>query len=191
MKLIQKNGKLICTNEQTSLEHIYAIGDVVDDAPELTPVAIAAGRLLAKRLFGNSHEYMNYKNIATTVFTPLEFGTVGLTEEEAREEYGTDHIDCYMSSFAPLEWTIVEEMADAAALMKVVVVTSDYNRIIGIHIAAPNAGEIIQGFAVAFRKGMYYKDLIETIGIHPTTAEELTTLSTTKSSGEQIEKTSC
>ena len=134
---------------------------------------------------------MNYKNIATTVFTPLEFGTVGLTEEEAQEEYGTDHIDCYMSSFAPLEWTIVEEMADAAALMKVVVDTSDYNRILGIHIAAPNAGEIIQGFAVAFRKGMYYKDLIETVGIHPTTAEELTTLSTTKSSGEQIEKTSC
>ena len=134
---------------------------------------------------------MNYKNIATTVFTPLEFGTVGLTEQEAKEQYGESNIDCYMSAFAPLEWTIVEEMSDSSALIKVIVDTSDYNRVLGMHIAAPNAGEIIQGFAVAFRKGMLFEDLTNTIGIHPTTAEELTTLSTTKSSGEKIEKTSC
>jgi thioredoxin reductase (NADPH) len=78
-----KSGKLVCKNEQTSVPHIYAIGDVIHNAPELTPVAIMAGKLLSERLYGHSSKLMVYKNIATTVFTPLELGTVGLNEEEA------------------------------------------------------------------------------------------------------------
>jgi thioredoxin reductase (NADPH) len=82
------NGKISCKNEQTNVPHVYAIGDVVANAPELTPVAILAGKLLARRLFGDSTEVMNYKDVATAVFTPLEIGTVGLSEEDAITKYG-------------------------------------------------------------------------------------------------------
>ena len=134
---------------------------------------------------------MDYKDIATTVFTPLEFGTVGLNEDEAREKYGDSNVDCYLSAFSPLEWTIVEELAESAAYCKVIIDKMDNERILGLHIAAPNAGEIIQGFAVAFRKGLYFKDLSDTVGIHPTIAEEFTTINILKSSGESVQKTSC
>ena len=89
------NGKIIATNEQTNIPHIYAIGDVVDKTPELTPVAIMAGKMLARRLVDSNTstnaktpvEYMNYKDVATAVFTPLELGTVGLSEDEAKAMY--------------------------------------------------------------------------------------------------------
>ena len=92
MTINKSNGKIIATNEQTSVPHIYAIGDVVDKTPELTPVAIMAGRLLAKRLTAapnSSVQYMDYKKVATAVFTPLELGTVGITEDEAIATYVT------------------------------------------------------------------------------------------------------
>lgn len=185
------SGKILCTNEQTSIPHVYAIGDVVEGAPELTPVAIQAGRLLAQRLFGGSSETMEYKNIATTVFTPLEFGTVGLSEDEAIAKYGEANVDTYLSSFQPLEWSIVQDYGELSCLAKVIVDKSDDERVLGMHIAAPNAGEIIQGFAVAFRKGLYRKDLLDTIGIHPTTAEELCGLEVSKSSGKSSKKAGC
>lgn len=199
-----RSGKLVCKNEQTSIPHIYAIGDVIHEAPELTPVAIMAGKLLAKRLFDpaiqTDNNLMVYKNIATTVFTPLELGTVGLNEEEAIAAYGPDLVDCFISRFTPLEWSIHDEQSEAKeAYAKVVVLknsaanTSDYSNmtVLGLHIAAPNAGEIIQGFAVAFRKGMTYKDLTDTVGIHPTVAEEFTGMSVLKSSGASATKAGC
>jgi thioredoxin reductase (NADPH) len=185
------SGKILCTNEQTSVPHIYAIGDVVEGAPELTPVAVQAGRILARRLFASSSELMVYKNIATTVFTPLEFGTVGLNEEEAIAKYGAENIDVYMSSFKPLEWSIVHDYEELQCLAKVIVDKNSNDKVLGMHIAAPNAGEIIQGFAVAFRKGLYHKDLLETVGIHPTTAEELCGLEISKSSGKDTKKAGC
>jgi len=186
-----KNGKLICNNEQTSIPNIYAVGDIVENAPELTPVAIKAGHLLSHRLFGNSTELMVYKNVATTVFTPLELGTVGLSEEEAQEKYGEENVDCYVSSFQPLEWSVVADWADLRCIAKVVVDKGNNNKVLGIHIGSPNAGEIIQGFGVAFRKGLYHQDLLDTVGIHPTIAEELVGLTISKSSGESTEKTGC
>jgi pyruvate/2-oxoglutarate dehydrogenase complex dihydrolipoamide dehydrogenase (E3) component len=141
-------------------------------------------------LFGSDTQTISYSNIATTVFTPLELGTVGLTEDEAIDKFGKDKIDCYLSAFAPLEWTIIEEMHDINSFSKVVI-EKDTNDVLGIHIAAPNAGEIIQGFAVAFRKGMKYSDLTDTVGIHPTVAEELVGMTVTKSSGEEVQKSSC
>lgn len=189
-----RSGKLICAHEQTTVPHIYAIGDVIDDAPELTPVAIMAGKLLAQRLYGgHAHQgsLMNYKNVATTVFTPLEFGTVGLNEEEASALYGADRVDSYLSSFSPLEWTISDHKEHLAAFCKVIVLRDDKQTVIGMHIAAPNAGEIIQGFAVAFKKGLVFSDLENTVGIHPTVAEEFCTLSVTKSSGVSTEKAGC
>ena len=185
------SGKILCQNEQSSIPHIYAIGDVVEGAPELTPVAIQAGRLLARRLFGDSEERMTYKNIATTVFTPLEFGTVGLNEEEAISLKGADNIEVYVSSFQPLEWSIVQDYSELSCMAKVIVDKNDNERVLGMHIAAPNAGEIIQGFAVAFRKGLFRADLLATVGIHPTTAEELCGLEVSKSSGKSTKKSGC
>jgi len=182
-----KNGKIPCSNEQTNVPHIYALGDVVEGVPELTPSAIMAGKLLARRLYANSTEVMDYTTVPTTVFTPLELGTVGLTEEKAIEKYGEEDVDCYISSFKPLEWTICDDNHSTACKFKIVFQKST-NKVLGIHIAAPNSGEIMQGFAVAFRKGLTVEDILTTVGIHPTTAEEFTTMEILKSTGATGEK---
>ncbi len=157
---LHKNGKILTTNEQTSIPHVYAIGDVIANAPELTPVAILAGKLLAKRLFGNGTDVMNYKNIATAVFTPLEIGTVGLTEDEAIALYGCDSVDAFVSNFAPLEWAITDNHHDLNCFAKIVVNTKQNNKVLGMHICSPNAGEIIQGYGVAMNKGLTYQVMI-------------------------------
>jgi pyruvate/2-oxoglutarate dehydrogenase complex dihydrolipoamide dehydrogenase (E3) component len=123
---------------------------------------------------------MDYTTVPTTVFTPLEMGTVGLSEERAIEVYGENDVDCYISSFVPLEWSICEEQhANTSCKFKIVIQKST-EKVLGLHIAAPNSGEIMQGFAVAFRKGLTYTDLIQTVGIHPTVAEEFTTMNVLK-----------
>jgi thioredoxin reductase (NADPH) len=190
-----RNGKIPCKNEQTNVAHIYAVGDVVDGVPELTPAAIQAGILLARRLFGNSQETMEYHQVATAVFTPLELGTVGFSEDKAVEVYGEHHVDCVISQFAPLEWTIAEDHHQGVSCMaKIVLNTTGSSadpEVVGIHIASPNAGEIMQGLAVAFRKGLRLSDLRGTVGIHPTVAEEFTTMKVLKSSGESTHKAGC
>ena len=104
---LAKNGKVIVNDrEETNVEGVYAIGDILYDRLELTPVAIQAGRLLARRLFGGSDELMDYNTVATTVFTPLEYSCCGYSEEKALEKYGEDHIEVYHRKFWPLEWTI-------------------------------------------------------------------------------------
>jgi pyruvate/2-oxoglutarate dehydrogenase complex dihydrolipoamide dehydrogenase (E3) component len=102
------NGKIIGRNEQSNVPHIYAVGDVLEGTPELTPVAIMAGKLLAGRLFGSEKTAMDYNSVATTVFTPLEMGCVGLTEEAAIARYGADRVDSLISAFHPLEWALNE-----------------------------------------------------------------------------------
>lgn len=134
---------------------------------------------------------MEYNKISTTVFTPLELGTVGLTEEAAIEKYGAHSVDSVISSFAPLEWTIAENRSGTACFAKIVLNTSNDDEVVGIHIAAPNSGEIMQGLAVAFRKGLHFSDLNDTVGIHPTTAEEFTVMTIRKSSGVSAEKKGC
>jgi len=99
------NGKFKA-NDDESLDkpHIFACGDVLDGRLELTPVAIEAGRRIARRLFAGSTKLMNYDTIPTTVFTPLEYGCCGLSEEEAIKRFGNDNIEVYHSIFSPLEW---------------------------------------------------------------------------------------
>jgi thioredoxin reductase (NADPH) len=104
--------------------------------------------------------------------------------------YG-DAVDSYISEFSPLEWTLSEHRQDHRAFVKVVVNTQANNRVLGLHILSPNAGEIIQGFACAFRKNLTYQDLMDTVGIHPTVAEEFTLVTASKSSGASATKTSC
>ncbi len=186
------SGKLLCTHEQTSVPHVYAVGDVLHDKPELTPVAIQAGILLARRLFGGITEQMDYVNIATTVFTPLEYGCVGLSEEQAEATLGAGEFEVFHSSFLPLEWSIVPERtaAHGGGFAKALVRKTD-DKVVGLHYLGPNAGEVIQGYAVAVKAGITHAQLVGTVGIHPTTAEELTMLQISKSSGASAKKAGC
>uniref|UniRef100_A0A673VAC2 thioredoxin-disulfide reductase (NADPH) n=1 Tax=Suricata suricatta TaxID=37032 RepID=A0A673VAC2_SURSU len=102
---------LVDAQEATSVPHIYAIGDVAEGRPELTPTAIMAGKLLAQRLCGQSSDVMDYSNVPTTIFTPLEYGCVGLSEEEAIAHYGEEHVEVYHAYYKPLEFTVAERDA--------------------------------------------------------------------------------
>ncbi|XP_032254445.1 thioredoxin reductase 2, mitochondrial isoform X1 [Phoca vitulina] len=102
---------LVDAQETTSVPHIYAIGDVAEGRPELTPTAIMAGKLLARRLCGQSSDVMDYDNVPTTVFTPLEYGCVGLSEEEAVARHGEEHVEVYHAYYKPLEFTVAQRDA--------------------------------------------------------------------------------
>eukprot|EP00538_Stauroneis_constricta_P011269 CAMPEP_0119545558 /NCGR_PEP_ID=MMETSP1352-20130426/267_1 /TAXON_ID=265584 /ORGANISM="Stauroneis constricta, Strain CCMP1120" /LENGTH=622 /DNA_ID=CAMNT_0007590115 /DNA_START=17 /DNA_END=1885 /DNA_ORIENTATION=+ len=186
-----KNGKIVCNHEQSSCPNIYACGDVMEGCPELTPVAIQAGILLAGRLFGKSQEPMDYVNICTTVFTPIEYSCVGLSEDDAKEQLGEKNIEVYHREFLPLEWSLSHGRSTSNAFTKVIVDKSNDDKVLGIHYVGPNAGEILQGYGVSMRKGLTFKDLVSTVGIHPTSSEEIVTLSITKSSGEDAAAGGC
>jgi thioredoxin reductase (NADPH) len=177
--------------EQTNVPHIYAIGDVLAGRPELTPVAIAAGKLLARRIYGGATDGMDYDKVPTTVFTPMEYGCCGLSEEDAIARFGGENVEVYHSNFTPLEWAIVESRPHDKCYVKLIVHKADSDRVVGFHIFGPNAGEVTQGWAAAVRLGATYESFTTTVGIHPTVAEEFTTLNVTKSSGGSAQKGGC
>jgi len=187
---LNRKGEIVHTDEQTSVPHIYGLGDVLEDVPELTPAAIQAGKLLAKRISKTSTEPMDYGKVCTTVFTPIEYGCVGLSEEDAIEKYG-DSLEVYHQNFTPLEWALPEERPKNFCYLKVLVDKTDDERVIGMHIVGPNAGEIMQGFGVAVKMGLKRSDLSDCVGIHPTVAELFTTLTVSKSSGEAADAGGC
>ncbi|XP_048580758.1 thioredoxin reductase 2, mitochondrial [Nematostella vectensis] len=188
---VDKSGFIIgMENEQTSAKNIYALGDVLQDRPELTPVAIMAGKLLARRLFAGSTIQMDYDNIATTVFTPLEYSTVGLSEEDAIRQYGEENLEVYHAFYKPLEFRVTEREEDVGYI-KAVCLREGEQSVIGLHYLGPNAGEVMQGFAVAIRCGLTMRMLSSTVGIHPTCAEEVVKLHITKRSGEDPTVTGC
>ena len=160
-------------NYKTNVGHIYALGDIANDH-NLTPVAIKEGHVLADRLFGGpvmKDRRVNYDNIATAVFSHPPLATVGLTEEQARED-GYE-IECYKSSFTPLKHKLSGR--DEKSLMKMVVDTKT-DRVIGLHMMGLDAPEIIQGFAVAMNAGATKADFDDTMPVHPTAAEEFVTM---------------
>jgi len=198
-------------HEQSSAEHIFALGDVLQGRPELTPVAIQAGVLLARRLFGGGKDQMDYNMVPTTVFTPLEYGCVGLSEEEAESKYGKEGLEVYHAQYTPLEWSPPSmefpprPTRDAVRCFCKVICErggEDENgqeedddgrggRIIGMHIVGDNAGEIIQGFALGVKMGARKKDLDALVGVHPTGAEAFTTMAVTKRSGLTLQDKGC
>ncbi|XP_020783907.1 thioredoxin reductase 2, tandem duplicate 2 [Boleophthalmus pectinirostris] len=191
VQLNKETGKIIVgADESTSVPNIYAFGDIGEGRPELTPTAINAGRLLARRLAGQSAQLMNYDNVPTAVFTPLEYGCVGLSEEDAEKRYGKDGIEVYHAFYKPLEFTIAERDASQCYL-KVVCERGENQKILGLHFTGPNAGEVTQGFALGFQCGAMYSDLLNTVGIHPTCAEEVTKAHITKRSGLDATVTGC
>lgn len=181
----ENNGKVKCTNEQTAVSNIYAIGDVVDGAPELTPVAIQAGRLLMKRLYSCSKKQMDYTDVATAVFTPLEYGAVGLSEDDAKIQFGKEKIIVYHATQVPLEWNLNHERKEDTGYIKVICDKSQPGeKVVGVHILGPHAGEMIQGLAVAIKAGFTKEHMDDCVGIHPTFAEGYTTLTEVK--GEEF-----
>lgn len=186
-----KNGKIITDdNDQTSVPNVYCIGDNAFEKPELTPVAIQAGRLLSKRLFAGATLKCDYDTVPTTVFTPLEYSCCGLSEEKALERYGEENIEVYHSNNFPLEWTVPGH-DNNTCYVKVITLIPEKERIVGMHYLGPNAGEVMQGFAAAMKSGMTKEVLDSTIGIHPTAAEIFTTLTVTKRSGADVEQGGC
>jgi thioredoxin/glutathione reductase (selenoprotein) len=187
----EANGKIRVNElEQTVVPNIYAIGDVIFGRPELTPVAIKAGRLLAQRILGKSQEVMDYVNVPSTVYTPLEYGFCGLSEDEAITKFGKDAISVYHSSFKPLEWNFLASREDDVCYTKVVVEKAT-RKVLGFHYLGPNAGEVSQGYAVAIKCGVTKEQWDKTVGIHPTCAEELLSLQQTKEANPNAKKTGC
>ncbi|XP_060084997.1 glutathione reductase, mitochondrial-like [Ylistrum balloti] len=159
--------------QNTTVAGIYAVGDVTGRLA-LTPVAIAAGRKLADRLFGSKPEAkLDYNNIPTVVFSHPPIGTVGFTEQEAQQQYGIQNIKTYQTQFTNLYHALTERKT--TTVMKLIVV-GDQEKIVGIHVIGIGADEMIQGFAVALKMGATKADFDNTVAIHPTAAEEFVTL---------------
>jgi glutathione reductase (NADPH) len=158
---------------RTNVPSVFALGDVIDRY-QLTPVALAEGMALAKTLFGGQPTRPDYDLIPTAVFTQPPVATVGLTEEAARARH-PDDVVIFRSTFRPMK-SVLSGSPDRA-LMKLVVQRST-DVVLGCHVVAPDAGEIVQGFAVALRCSATKAQLDATIGIHPTAAEELVTMRT-------------
>jgi glutathione reductase (NADPH) len=165
---------LVDAFQNTSADRVYAIGDVTGRA-ELTPVAIAAGRRLADRVFGGcADRRLSYDLLPTVVFSHPPIGTVGISEAIARERYPHEPIKAYNTEFVPMFYALSDDVKPKTA-MKLVTVGAD-ERVVGCHVIGPGADEIIQGFAVALTMGARKADFDDTLAIHPTSAEELVTM---------------
>ena len=158
--------------QATNVENIHALGDVTGRAA-LTPVAIAAGRRLADRLYGGMNgRHLDYQLIPTVIFSHPTIGTVGMTEDEAHAEFGDD-VKVYSSAFTPMFYALGEDKQ--RSVMKLITAGDD-ERVVGCHVFGPGADEMMQGFAVAMRMGATKKDFDDTVAIHPTNAEEVVTM---------------
>ncbi|MEO3723003.1 glutathione-disulfide reductase [Pseudomonas syringae] len=158
---------------QTTEPSILALGDVIGRV-QLTPVALAEGMAVVRRLFKpEQYRPVDYKMIPTAVFSLPNIGTVGLTEEEAREA-GHDVV-IYESRFRPMKLTLTD--CQERTLMKLVV-DGKSDKVLGCHMVGPDAGEIVQGLAIALKAGATKRDFDDTIGVHPTAAEEFVTMRT-------------
>jgi len=170
---VDKNGFIPTDDFQnTNVKRVYALGDVTGRAA-LTPVAIAAGRRLADRLFnGQSERKLDYHNIPSVVFSHPPIATVGLSEDEAKKIHG-DAVKTYQTRFTPMFYSMGDHEEKTA--MKLVTI-GNQEKIVGCHIIGQGADEMLQGFAVAIRMGATKKDFDDTVAIHPTSAEELVTM---------------
>lgn len=168
---LNDNGAVVVDEWQRStVPNIYAVGDVTDRI-NLTPVAIGEGRAIAETLYNNNPIKMDHRDVPSAVFSQPPIGAVGLTEEEARREYGD--IDIYSARFKPMKNTLSGR--DERTLMKLVV-DANSDRVLGCHMLGPDAPEIIQGLAIAVKCGATKKMFDQTVGIHPSAAEEFVTM---------------
>ncbi len=166
----QNGGIAVDGFSQTSVPHIYAVGDVTHRV-NLTPVAIREGHAFADTVFGNRPVRVDHADIPTAVFTQPEVGTVGLTEAQARAQF--THVDIYKADFRPMKATI--SGSESRVMMKLIVDVST-DRIVGCHIVGPEAGELIQVIGIAVKMKATKADFDATMAVHPTAAEELVTM---------------
>ncbi len=160
--------------QNTNISGIYAVGDVTGEA-QLTPVAVKAGRALAERLFNPAlpDAHMDYSQIPTIVFSHPPIGTIGLTEEEARQQHGTENVTVYSSNFAAMYNAITQHRA--LSRFKLICAGAD-EKVVGLHGIGEGMDEVLQGFAVAIKMGATKADFDATVALHPTSAEEFVTL---------------
>jgi glutathione reductase (NADPH) len=161
--------------QNTTAENVYAVGDIIENGIELTPVAVKAGRLLSERLFNPElpNAKMDYNLVPTVVFSHPPIGTIGLTETEAREQFGDDDIKVYTSSFAAMYTAVTQHRQPCK--MKLVC-QGPNEKIIGLHGIGFAVDEMIQGFGVAMKMGATKADFDSVVAIHPTGSEEFVTM---------------
>ena len=167
----ERGAVLVDEWQRSTVPNIYAVGDVTDRL-NLTPVAIAEGRAIAETLYNNNPMKMDHNDVPTAVFSNPPIGTVGLTEEAARRQYGDD-VDIYQARFRPMKNTLSGR--DERTFMKLVV-DGKSDRVLGCHMLGPDAPEIIQGLAIAVKCGASKRMFDQTVGIHPSAAEEFVTM---------------
>jgi len=168
---MKKDGSIVVDDQfRTTVDNIYALGDVIDRF-QLTPVAITEAMVLSANLFNGQKLTTDYTDIPTAVFSHPNIGTVGLSEEQAREKF--PGVDIYLSTFKPMLHTLTGR--DERTLMKLIVEKGS-DRVVGCHMVGPDAGEIIQGMGVALKAGATKAHFDATVGIHPTAAEEFVTM---------------
>ena len=176
MQLDEGGGVHVNEFYESSVPGIYAVGDVINRVT-LTPVALAEGQMLARRLFRQpdvaASPVMSYELIASAVFSDPQLATVGLTEEQARQQFSA--VKVFKSRFRPLKHTLTG--ASEFTLMKMLVDPAT-DRVLGVHMAGADAAEIVQGMAVALQAGATKANFDNTLGIHPTAAEEFVTMRT-------------
>lgn len=160
--------------QNTNVEGIYSVGDIIENSIDLTPVAIAAGRRLSERLFNNKpNEHLDYDLVPTVIFTHPPIGIIGMSEMQAIEQYGQDAIKCYNSTFTPMYSAVTQHRQKCT--MKLVCLGEE-EKVIGLHGIGFGVDEMIQGFAVAIKMGATKADFDNTVAIHPTGAEEFVTM---------------
>ncbi|KAI0203179.1 putative glutathione protein [Astrocystis sublimbata] len=178
VKLNEKGQVIVDDSQNTNVDNIFALGDVTGNV-ELTPVAIAAGRRLAERLYGPAELFANarldYSNIPSVVFSHPEVGSIGLSEPEAIEKYGKENLKVYTTNFTAMYYAMMDPEDKAPTKYKVIC-HGPNEKVVGLHIMGLGSGEMLQGFGVAIKMGATKKDLDSCVAIHPTSSEELVTL---------------
>ena len=176
---LDSHSKVIVDEYQvTTNPKIFSLGDLIAEA-ELTPVAIAAGRRLSNRLFGGEefrNDRLDYTNIPSAIFSHPEAGSIGLTSKQAIEKYGESNVKIYNSKFTAMYYAMMDSDKDKAPTAYRIVCAGPEEKVVGLHIVGDNSGEILQGFGVAIKMGATKKDFDNCVAIHPTSAEELVTM---------------
>lgn len=160
--------------QNTNIDGIYAVGDIIENGVQLTPVAVASGRRLSERLFNNKHnEHLDYNLIPSVIFSHPPIGTVGFSEQQAIEKFGKEKIKVYQSNFTPMYSAVTQHREPCK--MKLICV-GENQKVVGLHGVGFGVDEMIQGFAVAIKMGATKQDFDDTVAIHPTGSEEFVTM---------------
>ncbi|XP_037616740.1 thioredoxin reductase 1, cytoplasmic-like [Sebastes umbrosus] len=182
----QDTGRILVNeSDQTSVDHIYAVGSVQHGRPSTTGLSVHAGTLLARRLYRGDSILCDYTNVPAVVLTPVEYSACGLSEEKANLTFGENSVEVYHSYYWPLEWTLPARSKNSC-YVKVICHIPDQERVVGVHVMGPNAGDVLQGFVAAMKCGLTKRQLDATVGIHPGSAQVLSSLTQTQRMSEAM-----